>query len=149
VPAGPRPRSLVVTRDGLTAFVADEMGKRVTVIDAVGFTAQGEIAVHEDAPKPSGPRPMGTALSPDGKSVYVTCGRGGSVAVLDIATRKQVRSLDGVGDRPWGIATSADGALLYTANGTSHDVSIIDVAVGNVVHRVTTGGLPWGVVLAP
>jgi YVTN family beta-propeller protein len=149
VPAGPRPRSLVVTKDGLTAFVADEFGKRVTVVDTMGFTAQGDIEVHQDSPTKSGPRPMGTALSPDGKSVYVTCGRGGSVAILDVATRKQVRSLDGVGDRPWGIATSADGRLLYTANGSSHDVSVLDVATGNLVHRVITGGLPWGVVLVP
>jgi YVTN family beta-propeller protein len=148
-PATPRPRSLVVTKDGLTAFVADEFGKKVTVIDAVGFTAQGEIPIHQDATTPSGARPMGTALSPDGKQVYVSCGRGGSVAILDVATRKQVRSIEGVGDRPWGIATSADGAQIYTANGSSHDVSVVDVASGKVVKRVTTGGLPWGVALAP
>jgi YVTN family beta-propeller protein len=148
IPTGPRPRSLVLTRDGLTGFVADEFGKRVTVIDAVGFTAQGDIPITLSSPTFSGPRPMGTALSPDGKQVYVTTGRGGSLAILDVATRKQVRSLDGVGDRPWGVATSADGAFAYTANGKSHDVSIINLATGNVDRRVKVDGLPWGIVIS-
>ena len=90
---------------------------------------------------------MGGVLSPDGKTLYVTCGRGGSVAVIDVAARKQVRSIDGVGDRPWGIALSPDGTKLYTANGTSHDSSIVNLATGNVDKRVQIGGLPWGVVL--
>jgi YVTN family beta-propeller protein len=132
---------------GLTAFVTDEMGARVTVIDAATYEARGDIGVHEDSPMPSGPRPMGAVLSHDGNELYVSCGRGGSVAVIDVAARKQVRSIDGVGDRPWGIALSPDGTRLYTANGTSGDVGVVNLATGNVDRRVHTGGLPWGVVL--
>ncbi len=71
------------------------------------------------------------------------------MAVIDVATRKQVRSIDGVGDRPWGIGLSLDGTRLYTANGTSHDMSIVDIATGNVDKRVHIGVSPWGVVVAP
>jgi YVTN family beta-propeller protein len=88
---------------------------------------------------------MGEVLSPDGKTLYVSCGRGGSVAIIDVATRSQVRSIDGVGDRPWGIAVSPDGTRLYTANGTSYDMSIVNLTTGNVDKRVHIGGLPWGV----
>jgi YVTN family beta-propeller protein len=147
VPTGPRPRSIVFAKDGRTAFVTDEMGARVTVIDAVAYRAEGDIELHEDSPMPSGPRPMGLVLSHDGKELYVSCGRGGSVAIIDVAARKQVRSIDGVGDRPWGIALSRDGTHLYTANGTSGDVGIVNLLTGNVDRRVPTGGLPWGVVL--
>ncbi len=147
VPTGPRPRSVVFAKDGLTAFVTDEMGARVTVIDAATYAVQGDIGVHEDSPMPSGPRPMGAALSHDGNELYVSCGRGGSVAIVDVAARKQVRSIEGVGDRPWGIALSRDGTRLYTANGTSGDMGIVNLATGNVDRRVHTGGLPWGVVL--
>ncbi|HEY1698037.1 MAG TPA: beta-propeller fold lactonase family protein [Polyangiaceae bacterium] len=146
---GKRPRSVVFARDGRTAFVPDEMGARITVIDGVALQPLGDIDIHLDSPMPSGPRPMGGALSPDGKTVYVSTGRGGSIAVIDVASRKQVRSLDGVGDRPWGIAVSPDGARLYSANGTSGDVSFVNLATGNVDRRVATGGLPWGAVLAP
>lgn len=149
VPTGARPRSVVFAPDGRTAFVMNEVGASVTVMDAVAYAAQGDVPLHVDSPMPTGPRPMGAVVSRDGKTLYVTCGRAGSVAVVDVATRKQVRSIDGVGDRPWGIALGADGARLYTANGTSHDVSIVDLATGNVDRRVVVGGLPWGVALVP
>jgi YVTN family beta-propeller protein len=143
-----RPRSVVFTRDGSTGFVADEFAHKVTIIDAIGFAVQAEVTITLNSPRFTGPRPMGLALSPDDKTLYVTTGRGGSLAVIDVAERKQTRSFDGVGNRPWGVTTSADGAFAYTANGTSHDVSIINVATGNVDRRVTTGGLPWGIVIS-
>jgi YVTN family beta-propeller protein len=92
---------------------------------------------------------MGAVLSADGKQLYVSCGRGGSVAVIDVAARKQVRSIDGVGDRPWGIGLSRDGTRLYTANGTSHDVSIVNLGTGNVDDRIHIDGLPWGLLVGP
>jgi YVTN family beta-propeller protein len=145
IPTGRRPRSIVVTNDGLIGFVTDELGATVTFFDATTYKAEGAIKIYENSPMPTGPRPMGEVLSPDGKTLYVSCGRGGSVAVIDVATRRQVRSIDGVGDRPWGIAVSADGTRLYTANGTSYDMSIVNVSTGNVDKRVPIGGLPWGV----
>ena len=74
-------------------------------------------------------------------------GRGESVAVIDVATRKQVRMLDGVGARPWGIGVSPDGKQVYTANGPSNDVSIVDAATGKVERRIPVGGSPWGLVV--
>jgi len=145
VPTGKRPRSITFTRDGKTAFVADEVGATVTVIDAVAYKAEADIAITLASPMPAGPRPMGSVLSADGKDLYVSTGRGGSLAVVDVAARKQVRSVDGVGDRPWGVALAGDGRV-YTANGTSHDLSIVNVVTGNVDKRVAIGGLPWGVV---
>jgi YVTN family beta-propeller protein len=147
IPTGPRPRSVAIAKDGHTAFATDEFGAMLTVFDAAIFKEQGTIKLRLDSPMPSGPRPMGAVFSPDGRWLYVSCGRGGSVAVIDVATRTQVRSIDGVGDRPWGVSPSADGARLFTANGTSHDVSIVDIATGNVDRRVYVGGLPWGLVV--
>jgi YVTN family beta-propeller protein len=91
---------------------------------------------------------MGGALSPDGRQVFISLGRAGSVAVIDVASRKLVRTIEGVGARPWGVAVSADGSKLYSANGPSGDVSIIDVATGKVEKKIATGGSPWGVVVA-
>jgi YVTN family beta-propeller protein len=115
----------------------------------MGFASLGEVALHEDSPLPSGPRPFAAVLSPDGTRLYVSCGRGGSVAVVDVASRKQVRSLEGVGERVSGIAISEDGRHVYTANGTFGDTSIIDVVTGNVDKRLHVGGLPWGIVRVP
>ena len=93
------------------------------------------------------PRPMGGVLSPDGTQVFMSLGRASAVAVIDVASRKLLRTITGVGARPWGVALSADGSKLYTANGPSGDVSIIDVASGKVEKKVSTGGSPWGVVV--
>jgi YVTN family beta-propeller protein len=168
MPTGKRPRSLVFAHDGVTAFVMCESGGVVTVLDTAAHKTIDTLKITQNAPapavtkgpspsaapsagppKPSVPRPMGAALSKDGKTLYVSCGRGGSVAVIDVATRKQVRSIDGVGERPWGIALSLDEKRLYTANGTGFDMSIVDIASGNVEKRVHIGASPWGVLVAP
>jgi YVTN family beta-propeller protein len=146
---GPRPRGIVFTHDSSTAFVTNENGSNLTVLDALALKTIGEVKIHLDSPMPLGARPMGCVLSPDGTKLYVTTGRGGSLAIVDVATRAQLRSIDGVGDRPWGVAVSRDGSLVYTANGSSHDLSIVNLHTGNVDRRVAVGGLPWGVVLAP
>jgi YVTN family beta-propeller protein len=148
IPAGARPRSIVFARDGVTAFVTDEMGGKLTVLDTDAKQPLADIPLHENSPTRTGPRPMGAVLSPNGKLLYVSCGRGSSVAIVDTESRKQVRSIDGVGDRPWGISLSRDGSMLYTANGPSLDLSITNLATGNVDRRVTIGGLPWGIALA-
>ena len=87
-------------------------------------------------------------MSPDGLQVFVSLGRAKAIAVVDAATRKNLRTIENVGDRPWGIAVSPDGRTLYTANGPSADISIVDVATGAVTRRIATGGSPWGAVLA-
>jgi YVTN family beta-propeller protein len=121
----------------------------VTVFDATKNAAVADIKIEPVAKTPLGPRPMGATLSPDGKQLYVSNGRGESVAVIDVATRKVVRLIDGVGARPWGIAQSPDGKRLYTANGPSNDLSVVDLATGKVEKRIKIGGLPWGVAVAP
>ena len=57
---------------------------------------------------------MGGVLSPDGQQVFISLGRAGAVAVIDVAGRKVVRTIEGVGARPWGVALNADGTKLYT-----------------------------------
>jgi YVTN family beta-propeller protein len=148
VSTGIRPRAVVFTRDGRIGFVTNETEGTITVFDASRNTPLSTITVTQNSPTPSGPRPMGAALSRDDQWLYVTTGRGGSVAVIDVAAKKQVRSIDGVGNRPWGIALSRDGMRVYTANGTSNDFSVVNIATGNVDKRIHLGGLPWGVTAA-
>ena len=90
---------------------------------------------------------MGGALSPDGRQLFISLGRAGAIAVIDVASRKLLRTIAGVGARPWGIALSADGRKLYSANGPSGDVSIVDLESGKVEKKIPTGGSPWGVVV--
>ncbi len=147
VPTAARPRSVAFTGDGAIGFVACEMAAKVTIVDALAYKALEDVPIHVDSPVPTSPRPMAAVLSRDGKEVYVTCGRGASIAVIDVASRRQTRSIEGVGARPWGMTLSADGSHVYTANGSSLDVSVVDLTTGNVERRIKVGGLPWGVAL--
>jgi YVTN family beta-propeller protein len=149
VKTGARPRGIAFTRDSATAFVGNENDGSITAIDAGRHTATGTIKIPRAEGAPVAPRPMGLVLSPDGNHLFVSLGRAKSIAVIDVRTRQFVRSIEDVGARPWGIALSADGRKLYTANGSSADISIVDVESGKVEKRITTGGSPWGIVVAP
>ena len=138
-----RPRSVVFTRDGSTAFATAERGAAVTVLDAIRHNVIETIKIPSAAGKTMPARPMGSVLAPDGKHIYVSDGRGESVAVIDVATRKLTRMINDVGARPWGIGVSSDGGNIYTANGPSDDVSVVDVETGRVERRIKVGGRPW------
>jgi YVTN family beta-propeller protein len=141
-----RPRSIVFSRDGSTAFVTDENAGVITVLDATKRIPAGVIPVPRVNGSLAPPRPMGSVLSPDGRSVLVSLGRARSIAIIDVAARRVVRTIADVGARPWGIDVSADGTEAYTANGPSGDVAVIDLASGVVKRRIHTGGSPWGLV---
>ncbi len=146
---GPRPRSIAVTPDGKTLFVTGENAAAIAVVDAATHTMTKTIALPKQESAPTPPRPMGTVLSPDAKLLFVSNGRARSVSVIDVAQRTLLRTLNDVGQRPWGIGINADGTKVFTANGPSGDVSIIDVASGAVDRRISLGGSPWGIAVAP
>ena len=143
-----RPRSVVFTKDGSTAFATAERGAAVTVLDGIRHKTIKTIMIPSEAGK-SPARSMGSVLAPDGRHIFVSNGRGESVAVIDVATESVVRMIDDVGARPWGIGVSPDGRNIYTANGPSDDVSVVDVETGRVDRRIKVGGRPWGLVVAP
>jgi YVTN family beta-propeller protein len=149
IKSGARPRGILFSQDGSTAFIANENDATITVVDANRHTPTASISIPAKEGGPSVPRPMGLVLSPDGNHLYVSLGRARSIAVIDTRSRQFVRSIEDVGTRPWGIAISPDGRHLYTANGPSADVSVVDAARGTVENRITTGGSPWGVVVSP
>ncbi|MEO7191299.1 MAG: beta-propeller fold lactonase family protein [Vicinamibacterales bacterium] len=150
---GGRPRGIEFTRDSRWAFVTNESGSSVTVVDATAHKTAGTMAIAMvDVPKSATAEasqaaalPMGLVLSPDDTRLYVTLGRAQAVAVIDVASRRVLQTITGVGARPWGIGISPDGATLFTANGRSEDVSVISTATGAVERRLKTGGSPWGI----
>lgn len=149
IAVGMRPRSIAVTPDGRTLFVTDENSASVSVVDAATRTVTGKIMLPTVASAPMPPRPMGAVLSPDAKTLFVSNGRARSVSVIDVAQRTLIGTVNDVGQRPWGIGINAAGTRLFTANGPSGDVSIVNVASGAVERRISLGGSPWGIAVAP
>ena len=83
VPVGGRPRSIAFTPDGSRAFVTNETGSSVSVLDAKAHSKLFDIPLTgQDV------RPMGVAVSADGKRAYVTTGRGGTLVAFDTSTGK-------------------------------------------------------------
>ena len=146
IDAGPRPQTILLAPHGDRGFAIDEGLPLVTMIDTKGNAFKQELLLQGLAKTPA-PVLQSGVLSPDGKSIYLTTGPGRSVLFVDIATKKVVATVDGVGAFPRGIAVSPDGKKLYTANGASNDVAIVDVAGKKVEAHVAVPGSPWGVAL--
>lgn len=142
MPVGLRPRSILFTADGKRAFVANEVSGDVTVLDAHTHEKLATIPIGVPAALP-----MHLTASADGARVYVSLGRHKGIAEIDPETFEVVRTIPDVGTRPWGIALTPDGSRLFSANGPSGDVSVIELTSGEVIARIESGALPWGVVV--
>ena len=149
IATGRRPRAIAFTPDGALAFVTNELGASVTAIDAGARRAIATIAVPRTPPTAEQPPlPMGAAIDRAGARLFVTTGRGQSVAIIDVAARRVLRTIGGVGGRPWGIGVAPDGRL-YTANGPTGEVAVIDPGSGTIEKRIAVGQFPWGVAIDP
>lgn len=143
---------------GPYAFVSDEAGDSVTVIDVPTGSAVATLA--------PGQRPRGIRLTPDGKTLVVAvsgsprAGPGVDVsklppadrskdglALVDLATR-EVRRLPG-GIDPENFDISPDGHTIYVANEDGSAMTAVDVPSGTVKATVKVGGQPEGVTVRP
>jgi YVTN family beta-propeller protein len=139
---GLRPRFTEFSDDGALAFISGENDGTITVADARThkvlrtWKLEGGDLV----------RPVGMTVSHDGKLLYTVTGRGQTLVAIEVATGRQVASVQ-VGPRPWGVAISPDGKTLFTANGGSNDVSVVDAASMQITSKIPVGASPWGLVI--
>jgi YVTN family beta-propeller protein len=91
-----KPMSVVVSRDGGTAYVSSGRGKNVYMLDTATNKVSGSVEV--------GKRPWGIAVSPDGKTLFAADGPSNEVVVVDLDT-KSVKKRIKAGDSPWGVIT--------------------------------------------
>lgn len=110
LPGNDRER-VAFTPDGRKAYVSEEVGATVGVIDVSRHEIVDTIAIPG-----VGAKPMGVAVTHDGEQLLVTTGRGGLLAFVDIERDSVVATIP-VGTRPWGVALSPDGTKAYTAMG--------------------------------
>jgi YVTN family beta-propeller protein len=136
VPTSGHPRGIAILPDNRTAYVAQETGAGVDLIDIAQHKVTKSIA--------TGVRPAGAITSHDGKRVYVANGGGGTVSVIDVAAGKVIADVP-VGKRAWNMALTADGRKLYVANGRSNSVSVIDTTTLKAIKEIPVGAMPWGV----
>jgi YVTN family beta-propeller protein len=142
------PAGIAVSPDGKTLYTAENLSKKVAVIDLGANKVITKIEVGE--------YPYDCVVSGDGKRVYVSNWGSRSVAVIDTAEKKVLTSIM-VGDHPNDLELARDDKTLYVANANSNTVSVIDTAQLKVIEAISTalhpkspiGSTPNALALSP
>ncbi|MFT3790035.1 MAG: YncE family protein [Rudaea sp.] len=147
ITVGIRPELLVVNPNGSTVYVANSVGKTVSVIDTATNTETTKISV--------GGMPVGVAFTPDGTKAYVTLANNSKVAVIDATTNTVSKAIALSSQNPIGIAVNPAGTFAYVANYAQGDysqtgtVSVIDTATDAEVAAIPVDIGPTGVAVSP
>jgi len=117
--SGADPWDVVLSPDGLSAYVSGSGTDKVYRIDTASGTVADEAAVGTD--------PKGLDLTPDGAKLYVANNVSQDVSVLNAATLGPITTIPLSSD-PWGVSITEDGAsAVVTTDGTA-DLAFLDVA---------------------
>jgi YVTN family beta-propeller protein len=138
---GGEPVDVAITPDGKQAWVVDQAGGTVSVIDT---KTRRVIA----GPIPVGKAPRGIAITPDGSRAYVTNSGDETVTVLDTGSFAPVGKPIPVGKEPDGVAISTDGASAFVAQ-RGGGISVIDTTSGQVVETIDDTFGPSRITMTP
>jgi len=122
------------------AYVSNEKGNTVTVIDTDKFEAVKTIKV--------GQRPRGIDVTGDGKFVLVAVGDDDTIQMIDTKTDEIVGTLPS-GPDPELFVQDPTGKLLYVANENDNAVTIIDLEKRTRLGDVQVGVEPEGMGVSP
>jgi YVTN family beta-propeller protein len=139
ISVGYRQRSVAVSPDGSTAYIANYDDNIVTVIDTNTRTVARTIGV--------GLGPCSVAVGPDGTTVYVANRIDNTVSVINTTTHAVTHTV-GVGQRPLAVAVSPDGTAVYSVNSYDNTVSAINTTTHAVTHTIAVGTFPEAVAVS-
>jgi YVTN family beta-propeller protein len=142
------PAGIALTPDGKTLYTAENLTKKVAVIDL----GAGQVITKIDV----GEYPYDCVISGDGKRAYVSNWGSRSIAVIDTAEKRVLTNI-AVGDHPNDLELTRDNKTLYVANANSNTVSVIDTAQLKEIEAISTalhpkspiGSTPNALVLSP
>jgi YVTN family beta-propeller protein len=142
------PAGIAVTPDGKTLYTAENLTKKVAVIDL----GAGQVITKIDV----GEYPYDCVISGDGKRAYVSNWGSRSIAVIDTAEKRVLTNI-AVGDHPNDLELTRDDKTLYVANANSNTVSVIDTAQLKEIEAISTalhpkspiGSTPNALALSP
>jgi PQQ-dependent catabolism-associated beta-propeller protein len=143
---GTRPRRFVLTVDGRELWVSDELSGTVTIIDRETNQVIDNMNFLPPGFRQVDVTPVGITINQSGDTVYVGLGRANHVAFVNTATR-EIEGYTLVGSRAWDVTLSPDESLLYVANGLSDDMSIIDLQSRRNIRSISTGRVPYTVIV--
>ncbi|MBV8488363.1 MAG: beta-propeller fold lactonase family protein, partial [Planctomycetaceae bacterium] len=150
---GPNPYTVVLSHDGKTAYVSNQGGLTVSVVDLTqpGLAESDRIQV--------GTHPNAMALNPVNDELYVANADSDTISIIDTRSNVVVRTIDlspypGAiqGSSPDALTVSPDGKTLYVANAANNDVAVIQLGAkqgdDKVQGLIPTAWYPTGLVLS-
>ncbi|WP_235459448.1 bifunctional YncE family protein/alkaline phosphatase family protein [Streptomyces olivochromogenes] len=147
VAVGHAPYAVALAEDGGTAFVTNQGGDTVSVLDLSGASPVQQTAVKV------GTHPNAVITDAAHRTLYVANGDSDQVSVVDVATRKVTRTIGlapyrqaPVGSSPDALALSEDGRRLYVANSGNNDIAVVELRNGRTAGFIPTAWYPTAVV---
>ncbi|WP_330305628.1 MULTISPECIES: bifunctional YncE family protein/alkaline phosphatase family protein [unclassified Streptomyces] len=144
---GHDPYAVVLADGGNTAYVTNQGGNTVSVVDV-----SGAAPVQSDSIE-VGTHPNAVVADAEGDTLYVANGDSDQVSVIDAATRKVTRTIGlapyrhaPVGSNPDALALSEDGRRLYVANSGNNDIAVVDLKEGKTDGLIPTAWYPTAVI---
>jgi YVTN family beta-propeller protein len=137
VAVGPVPTNVVFNTSGTEAYVTNQWGKNVGIIDVNSHTQVANIPIAGD--------PFNVIPSRDGARLYVTS-NSDNVAVVDLASRTVIATIPMPAD-PNGLALNREGTRLYVSVPWSGDVVEVKTEDNTVLRTFVLGGKPQDMAL--
>ena len=135
---------IAITPDGAKAYVAEQPGSDLIVLDLASDTVVASIPV--GASQQSGPARV--AISPDGTRAYATVRFDNTVVEVDTTSEAVVRRLP-VGAGPYGVAIHPNGLEAYVTLANDGSLAILDLTTGTIRATLPIGQNPQDVVVSP
>ncbi len=146
---GHAPRSVTLSSDGRTAWVTNEGGETVSVLDVSGAAP---VLTHTTT---VGTHPVAATLDPRTQHLYVADAESDEVSVLDARTSSLLHTFSlapykgaQVGVNPSDLALSQDGSTLYVTGAGNDDVVVLDTRKGRITGSIPTAWYPSAVTVA-
>ena len=143
ISVGNQPMGVAITPNGKFAYVTNNGGNTVSVINTTSNTViSSAISV--------GSGPIGIAITPNGKFAYVVNNGGNNVSVINTTSNTVIGSPIPVRSMPYGIAITPNGKFAYVVNGNNNTVSVINTTSNTVIgSAISVGDSPLGIAITP
>ncbi len=143
ISVGNQPMGVAITPNGKFAYVTNNGGNTVSVINTTSNTViSSAISV--------GSGPIGIAITPNGKFAYVVNNGGNNVSVINTTSNTVIGSPIPVRSMPYGIAITPNGKFAYVVNGNNNTVSVINTTSNTVIGSANSvGDSPLGIAITP
>ena len=154
VPVGHNPYTVILSKDGKSAYVSNWGEETLRVLDVSGAIPQVKQTIQV------GTHPNAMSLNSSNAELYVANADSDNVSVIDTQTNQVTRTIDlspypgaKEGSSPNALTVSPDGDTLYVANATNNDIAVVQLGSPGVADQVEglipTAWYPSGLVLSP